>query len=158
MKTINLTQGKVTLVDDWNYDWLNEWKWYAWKHRNTYYAVRNISRDDGMQAKEWMHRVIMQTPKEKLTDHQDRNGLNNQEYNLRPATNSQNQYNKKGWGKSKYKGVCLRKDGYIISKININHKRIHLGYFKTEELAARAYDIKAQEYFGEFANLNFPKS
>ena len=153
MKLISLSQGKFTQVDDWNYKWLNKWKWHVLKGIHTDYAVR-LEWQDGKRNAILMHREIMQTPKRQETDHWDREGLNNQEYNLRPATNSQNQYNKVGWGKSKFKGVHFRRNKYE-AYININKKRIDLGSYHNEELAARVYDNAAKYYFKEFANLNF---
>ncbi len=44
---------------------------------------------------------------------------------------------------------------YIHAHIQIKEKYVCLGAYKTEELAAKAYDIKAKEIQGEFANLNF---
>jgi|TARA_R110002020_G_C15975619_1_gene747963 hypothetical protein len=41
--------------------------------------------------------------------------------------------------------------------IMFNQKNIYLGSYKTKEEAARAYDKKAIELFGEFAQLNFPE-
>lgn len=40
MKTIQLTQGKIAMVDDEDFERLNQYKWYALKSRNTYYAVQ----------------------------------------------------------------------------------------------------------------------
>lgn len=44
MRKIPLTQGKFALVDDADFDWLNQWKWYALKTKTTFYAVRKVSR------------------------------------------------------------------------------------------------------------------
>jgi hypothetical protein len=157
MKEIKLTQGKVTLIDDEDYDYLSQWKWFAQKDGHTYYAKRNL-RSKGVHTYPIMHRVIMNTPKGMEVDHIDHNGLNNQKSNLRNCTRSQNQMNVKPGGESKYLGVYYDKKGkykYIRAMIRINNKNIYLGVFSTEIEAARVYDAVAKKYKGEFANLNF---
>lgn len=156
MKEIKLSQGFVTQVDDEDYDYLNQWKWYAKNGGVTYYAARKLHYKPYML----MHRVILNTPPNLQVDHIDHNGLNNQKSNLRNCTQSQNNMNSRTFKKkaSKYRGVSCPKIGnryYIYSHITINNKTIHLGSFKTEIEAAIAYDKKAKELFGEFANLNF---
>ena len=93
-------------------------------------------------------------------DHIDWNGLNNQSSNLRLCSTSQNGANKrKNEGKysSQFKGVTWFK---LANKwkadIQCNKKVFTLVLFISEEEAARAYDKRAQELFGEFAHLNFP--
>lgn len=101
----------------------------------------------------------------KSLDHIDGNKLNNDISNLREATTIQNQMNskkRKSWcGKlpsSIYKGVSWNKrDKKWCSRITINGKRKHIGYFDSEIDAARAYDDAAIESFGEFARCNFDK-
>lgn len=158
MKLITLTQGLFAQVDDWNYDWLNQWKWYANKSRGTYYAIR-MDKMTGKHIK--MHRFIMNTPDDKEVDHQDHNGLNCQEHNMRNATHSQNHMNKKPRGESKYLGVSWDKSKnrwrtYIQTRQTPDHRRktLYSGTFKTEIDAALAYNEKAKEFHGEFANLN----
>ena len=157
MKEIKLTQGQCVLVDDHNYEWLMQWKWHADKRRHTYYAVRNSEPVNGKRRLILMHREIMHTPSGMETDHIDGNGLNCMEINLRNATFHQNRMNRRKNinGKSKYKGVSYNNNGYIIANIKGDGKCIYLGMFKTEELAAKAYDIAAKKYHKEFARLNF---
>ena len=38
MKEIKLTQKEVALIDDWNFDLLNQWQWYLMKGNHTNYA------------------------------------------------------------------------------------------------------------------------
>lgn len=155
MRLIPLTKGKSTKVDDKNYLFLMQWKWYAKKGRKTYYAVRSGGKKDKSRNLIMMHNVIFKVPVGKEPDHIDRDGLNNQENNLRVSTHSQNLANKTCGGKSKYLGVTIRKDKYIQAQIMVNQERIYLGLHKTEELAAFAYDTAAKRLHGEFANLNF---
>ena len=107
-----------------------------------------------------MHRDIMKTPKGLEVDHKDYNGLNNQRFNLRNCTHRQNQINKIVISLAPYRGVSWvlkRKKWKIKARIKVNGRNIHLGYFKTEEAAALAYNEAAIKYFGEFAVLNIIK-
>ena len=154
MKEIKLSQCKIVLVDDENYDYLNQFKWYAVKHHNTYYAARQIRLDNGKQKTILMHRTIMNTPIDKEVDHIDHNGLNCLESNMRNCTHSENKMNVIPCGTVKYLGVDVN-HGKFRAAIKVKGKCIHIGLFKNKEDAAKAYDIKAKYYHGEFANLNF---
>uniref|UniRef100_A0A6H1ZW63 Putative homing endonuclease n=1 Tax=viral metagenome TaxID=1070528 RepID=A0A6H1ZW63_9ZZZZ len=146
MKEILLTQSKVTLVDDEDYNWLSKHKWCAAKSQGRWTAVRG-------KPLIRMHSVIMNTPSNLEVDHKDGNGLNNQKYNLRNCTRTQNMQNMKGF--SGYKGVSyIKRDKYYISNIKYKGKLIYLGCFKVAEEAAKVYNIAATKYFGEFACLN----
>ena len=90
-------------------------------------------------------------------DHIDRNKTNNCSYNLRWVTISENHMNRtKAANKSSsYKGVSFDKlKETWKAYIRYNTVKLCLGTFDDEDDAARAYNIKASELFGEFANLN----
>jgi len=120
-------------------------------------------RKEGWKGKNYlMHRQILGLTDSKIQGkHKNLNGLDNQRHNLRPATNSQNHANQglRRNNKSGYKGVSAckgRPQTPWVGMICVNYKSIVLGRFKTAEEAARAYDVAARKYFGEFARLNFP--
>lgn len=158
MKEIKLTQGKSVLVDDDDYEWLMQWKWYASKNGNNhFYAIRKTPRKDGRKTV-LMHREIMRPPIGKEVDHIDNNGLNNQKCNLRICTPQQNKLYRSPSSKSGYLGVSTSTSGrYITARISKSGTVYNLGTFKTNEEAALAYDQKARELHGEFARLNFPE-
>lgn len=161
MKLIELTNGYWAKVDDHNYKWLNQWKWFAKKNSRdqTVYAARNITLENGKQTTIRMHRVIMNASKGMMVDHKDRDGLNNQEYNLRNATNQQNCCNKKKRRDSRFKYRGLMLLDRCVTKpfgacIFVCGKTKFLGTFATQEEAALAYNKAAVKYHGEFARLN----
>ena len=156
MKEIQLNRGMVALVDDEDFERVNQFKWYAKKSKRTYYAVHTIHKHGKIK----MHRFILNVNNADIqVDHVDRNGVNNQKENMRLCTNRQNTYNKspKPNCSSKFKGVSILKNKKSYrARINKGEKLIHLGCFEVEEDAARMYDKIAKELFGEFAYLNFP--
>lgn len=157
-KEIELSQGKVALIDDADYEWLSQWKWCASRRGNLWYAVRTIRLPDGTRRPLKMHRLITNAPPDRLVDHIDCDGLNNQRSNLRFATMAQNIVNSPSVrGISKYRGVTRNKRyGTWDTQIRTNGRRKWIGSYKTEVEAALAYDAAAREAHGEFARLNFP--
>jgi len=161
MKEIPLTQGKVALVDDEDFDRVSQFKWFAvkWKKGKGYYAARNSPMISGKRKHLFLHRFVLGVSEK--VDHRNRDGLDCQKHNLRLATDSQNNANR---GKfegcsSKYKGVhwCSHSNSWRVgTRFQGKHVRIG-GCFKSEEAAARAYDAHAKKSFGEFARLNFPE-
>lgn len=153
---IPLTQGKFATVGPKDYTYLMQWKWCYAKDYDAGYAVRT-DRINGQRTLR-MHRVVLERMGFKdfaESDHINRNGLDNRRGNLRPATRSQNVYNR---GKQKsntsgYIGVSWS-EGKWRAYIRTGGKLIHLGYFDDPKEAARVRDKAALKYHGEFANLN----
>jgi hypothetical protein len=119
-------------------------------------------RNEGLGKKHLIHRLVAQEFIEQpgsgfFVDHIDRNKLNNSVTNLRYVTSQQNQMNKTKQqnATSIYKGVSFDKHcRKWLSLIHFNGKKIRLGLFAHEQEAAIAYNAKASELFGEYANLN----
>jgi len=152
IRRIPLTRGKFALVSAADFEWLSKHRWSCRGGGNPY-AARF---ENGKVV--WMHREIMKTPPGMVCDHMDGNGLNNLPANLRNCNHADNVHNlsKAAHGTSIYKGVWRDKTGKWHSKICHAGRRYWLGTFDEEVAAARAYDRKAVELFGEYARLNFP--
>ena len=158
MKRIPLTHGKFALVDDGDYEDLSQFRWFADRGRNTFYAARNI-RVGKKQIIERMHRRVLglKFGDGRIADHKDENGLNNQRDNLRIATKAENGRNQKVRcdNTSGFRGVYWqRRDGKWQAQIKVDSREIYLGLFHSPMVAALAYNAAAIKYFGEFANLN----
>lgn len=152
MKEIELTQNKVTLVDEEDFTLLSHHKWYAAKRGYGYYAQRTVKRKTVQ-----MHRVVLNAAKGEQVDHINRNTLDNRRCNLRIASHSQNEWNrgKQKNNRSGYKGVIYsERDKIFTARIRIYSKLIHLGTFKDKKDAARAYNEAAKRHHGEFAYVN----
>jgi hypothetical protein len=157
-RIIPLTQGRQTIVDDADYEWLSQHKWFVSK----VYAARWTG-----SRQEYMHREIMQPGPTMQVDHIDHDTLNNQRANLRLTTGRGNSRNRKpaqrrdgSPRRTPYKGVSVSsytpKSGKPRYKavIHPDGNRIFLGSFATPEEAARAYNDAARKHYGEFAWLN----
>ena len=146
-KSIKLSKNKCALVDDEDFEYLNN---FNWSLSSAGYAVSSSNKI--------MHRMIMNTPKGLVTDHINHNTLDNRKENLRICTNSENRHNyiKPKNNTSGYKGVYFHKTtNKWCAKIRVNRIKMHLGYFLDIEEAAIAYNKAATKYFGEFALLNY---
>ena len=151
---------KTVLIDDEDYELIKDYTWHVRSHRYTFYATCRHRCKDGKYRTVNMHRVIkgLKHKDGNIVDHKNRNGLDNRKENLRVCTNFENARNarkRKDGNTSKYKGVSFRKShDKFLSRIQVDKKRIHLGYFKNEIEAAKAYNAAALKYHGEYAYLN----
>jgi hypothetical protein len=151
MKEIPLSgpkgKGLTIQVDDKDFEFLSQFKWYAKTDRN-----------GDIYAQAWItpSRLLVPAP---LVDHVNGNKLDNTRTNLREATSRQNSWNRRLRSDSKvgFKGVVRSSSRHQYrARIQVGDKRLHSGYYGTAAEAARAYDAMAREHFGEFARLNFP--
>lgn len=153
MKEIPLTQNKKALVDDDDIELLSKHTWCAWWSGRRWYAQCRFQR-----KVIYMHRLVTNASNGLEVDHIDKDGLNNQKSNLRVCTRGQNSRNtgKSKSNKSGYKGVCWasRRQSWL-AQIKADGKNYFLGHYDDPIEAARAYDAKARELFGEFARTNF---
>lgn len=94
----------------------------------------------------YMHRLVMAPKSDLYIDHINHNRLDNRKLNLREATNSQNQMNRK----NKPTGVSFHKlSGKWRARITKNQKEIYLGLFETEEEAI----LVRKEYLKQWEGL-----
>lgn len=162
VKQIDLTKGYTATIDADDADAVEQHSWCANLCSNgSIYAKTRIGGRKGRGVS--LHEFLLGKVKGLQIDHIDGNTLNNCRSNLRHVNPSQNCMNR---GKirracaSAYKGVTnrkCRKSSPWQARIQVGDKRVLLGFFDTQERAARAYDVAAMQYFGPFARLNFPK-
>lgn len=160
MKKIVLTNGDCTLVDDSDYERLNQFNWYYHDRRKDGggYVVRRQWNFDTKEARMvTMHREILGCPEGQHVDHKNGNTLDNRKSNLRICTRSQNQMNRPAQrnNTSGFKGVwAIKGTDKWQAMITVDRKRTYLGVFKDKLEAAKAYNKMAKKLHGKFAKLN----
>ena len=160
MIEVELSQGKIALIDDADFGLVSRHKWSANKIGRGWYATTKIRRADGTRITIKMHRMLLGlTDPKTFTDHIDGNGLNNQRANLRACTRAENGRNRGATcnNTSGFKGVSWHKGNRTWdARIWVNGKNRCLGSFSTPEAAYAAYCAAALELHGEFANFGTP--
>ena len=157
MVTIPLTQGKFALVDDDDAEMCSHFGWFINKTRKIKYATAYIPQSGHNGKYVLLHRLISRFRSE-YVDHINGNGLDCRKKNMRLATKSQNQRNRRlnENNKTGFKGVSMRlnRKNPFLARIMVDRKPIHLGHFKTSYEAALAYNTASLKYHGEFGRLN----
>jgi hypothetical protein len=153
VRYIPLTKGRYAIIDAADYERVAQYKWCTFGSGERLYACRNCK---GKMI--FLHRFLTNAPKGKVVDHIDGNGLNDRRENLRVCTHRQNSHNARPFGKaSRFKGVWWNRIKKMWEvRIRYRGRSTWIGLFRDEIEAARAYDRKAYECFGEYAYLNFP--
>lgn len=162
MKRIKLTRGKYALVDDSDYNYLTKYKWCVILHssgRN--YAVRWTREGRKDRKMVYMHRGLCPGMESDSwdgmdTDHRDGDGLNNQRFNLRKCTRSQNLYNREAPknNTSGTKGISWCKmTRKWRAYISFEGKYTSLGYFENLDEAIKVRHKSEQKLHGEFSRL-----
>ena len=168
MKAIPLTQGKVALVDDEDYEVLSAHKWFAHRGGRGYYALRNIRRPDGERTVECMHRVVLSRKlgrtllRSEEVDHEHGDGLDNRRGKIRLATSAQNKRNCRRHSSnpsSRFLGVCWYKSHQKwVARINVYGKTIPLGYYADERQAMLAREAYISAHPELMARSNLQQS
>jgi hypothetical protein len=144
---LTLTRGQKALIDAVDLPLVKGRSWFTLGASGRFYAATRG--DEGVVLT--LHRFLMKPPADKVVDHVNGDGLDNRRCNLRLATTQQNTANSRRntHAKSGYIGVHAHKSGKFFANFTIN-----LGTYDNAEDAARAYDAKVTEMFGEFAMTN----
>lgn len=158
IRAIELTQGKFTVVDDQDYEFLNQWNWQSaydpkldgyYVHRTQHIGMFNGKKKQktiGMHRQIMEHALGRKLERYEVIDHINNDPLDNRRENLRIASPRQNQQNQKRKTSSKYPGVYWSKQAKKWhAMIKLNGKKKHLGYFVEEREAAKAYEAAVRE-------------
>lgn len=152
---IRCSSGKYALIDPEDYEYLSKFNWNDYTGYPRTFRRRKSENNKLIGTS--MHALILKAPKGLAIDHINGNTLDNRKKNLRIVTSQQNGCNRKLGSNNTtgYKGVTYHKrDRLYQSSIKIKGKRQYLGWFKTAEEAANAYNKASKILHGEFGRIN----
>jgi hypothetical protein len=154
----------IVLIDAEDAERVSKHTWaVTMSGRGHIYFRTTVRKPDGKQTALLLHRFLKSCPDGLQVDHHRSEYMDLRKNELRCVYNQQNGYNRRSHSNttSRFKGVSwFKQNSKWQVGISHNGKSMHLGLFppgpEGERLAARAYDAKAIEMFGEYAKLNFP--
>jgi hypothetical protein len=156
---LTLQRGFICLIDDEDYELIKDRNWHVQEYEGgkwRYAVTRSYPPETVKESKIRMHRFLLGAKPGEMVDHINANGLDNRRSNLRLATQTNNQANRRKFvGKSKFKGVSWTTNKGLWRAAIFRQGRTHLlGYFTCEIEAAKAYNEASLRFDGEFARLN----
>ncbi len=162
MTKISLGQDKYAMIDDEDYPYISRFKWFLNTKKdnfgvNYYYASRRIG-TQGKRTEVYMYQFLIALPAFDCIIFKNKNTLDYRKKNLVAGTFSLRLIRaaKRKNLHSQYKGVTYRPYRKLYeARVAKNGKQYYCGSFNNEESAAKAYDKKAKELYGELAYQNF---
>jgi hypothetical protein len=153
---VPLTKGCIAVIDEEDAGRVFQYLWCVAEANGQHYAVAWID-----SKRVLLHRFVTGAEKGQVVDHISGNVFDNRKCNLRICGHSQNMWNQKipRNNTSGYKGVRFVPKAMINpwrATISKKGKNFHIGCYASAEDAARAYDARSLELFGDYARLNFP--
>lgn len=146
MRKLPLSQGKVALIDNEDYKRSKQYKWFF---STTGYAVRS-THNGKKGGTVYLHRYLLNAPRDKVVDHINGNKLDNRRSNLRLVTATDNKRNRvTARSKSGQVGVYWSKQNKKWNaQIGIDGKSKSLGFFDDLEKAVECRVAAEWQYWG----------
>jgi hypothetical protein len=161
-RCIPLTQEQYAFVDADDFEWLNQWPWFArWNpEAKTFYASRCVIGADGKQQTLHMHNVVVPPAPGLVIDHWNGCGLDNRRINLRCVTPSVNAINRRmtSLNTSGYTGVYyIKRDERWVATVEVRGKKVCLGYFERKKDAIAARRAGESRYYKSSVRSGAPE-
>ena len=166
---IKLNNGMIAIVDKEDFRFLSNFKWLNIKKEQDWYAFTNVrTPEKGKSAIIYMHQFLIKADNCDCITFKNKNTLDNRKENLFPISKGlsvsrtrKRRKNGEHQLTSIYKGVSGRRRSkrnngkrFWEARISYNSKTHYLGMFHSAKEAAKAYNEKAKELYGELAYQN----